>query len=413
MQKLRIRNFGPITDGYSEGFFDINKCSVIIGEQGSGKSTIAKVYSIFSWLEKDFLRDDGNVQNFGSAEFKNICGNQNLADYFSDETELEYIGCKYSFSFIRDCFKSKKRNDVSYNKPKIMYIPSERNLLTVLKTADKIQKLPPMLRLLQREYNNALTSSKGKILDLPVKDFKLRYNQQSQAASVLYKNKELEIQNASSGLQSLVPISIVVNYLFSDVEKPLLDFVKDFSNYDIEKIHEKIDSFWKDSIICGHLKNIFEQNYLNGNIQSVSENDRSMIEQVLKDYVNSCLFTIIEEPEQNLFPVSQVCVLEELIQINNARPENRLFITTHSPYILSALNNYIYAEEVYSKRHKAIDDVKKELFLNIKDVSAYKLENGHIIDIKNTEYNLIDTTQIDDCSSIINSVYDRLVALDE
>ena len=39
-------------------------------------------------------------------------------------------------------------------------------------------------------------------------------------------------------------------------------------------------------------------------------------------------------------------ILEELIRINGKKEGNRLLITIHSPYILSALNNYIYASEV-------------------------------------------------------------------
>ena len=91
----------------------------------------------------------------------------------------------------------------------------------------------------------------------------------------------------------------------------------------------------------------------------------------------------------------------------------RLLITTHSPYILSALNNYIYASEIHSKHGRGIAEIDESLFLDINDIAAYKIEDGKISDIKNTEYNLIDTTEIDDCSSMINSAYDKLVALDE
>ena len=53
MSKIRIKNFGPIKDGYLEndGWLDIKKMSVFIGDQGSGKSTVAKLISSFMWLE--------------------------------------------------------------------------------------------------------------------------------------------------------------------------------------------------------------------------------------------------------------------------------------------------------------------------------------------------------------------------
>ena len=47
MARLIIRNIGPIKDIDIE----LNKVNVFIGEQSSGKSTIAKIVSFCSWLE--------------------------------------------------------------------------------------------------------------------------------------------------------------------------------------------------------------------------------------------------------------------------------------------------------------------------------------------------------------------------
>lgn len=54
MSKLKIKNFGPITTGYAseDGFMDFHKVTVFIGSQGSGKSSVAKLFSTMSWLEK-------------------------------------------------------------------------------------------------------------------------------------------------------------------------------------------------------------------------------------------------------------------------------------------------------------------------------------------------------------------------
>jgi predicted ATPase len=54
MSRIKIRNFGPIVNGYLEndGWIDINKVTIFIGNQGSGKSTIAKLISTFTWIEK-------------------------------------------------------------------------------------------------------------------------------------------------------------------------------------------------------------------------------------------------------------------------------------------------------------------------------------------------------------------------
>ena len=45
MSKIKIKNFGPIKEGYIEndGWIDVKKVTVFIGNQGSGKSTVAKL----------------------------------------------------------------------------------------------------------------------------------------------------------------------------------------------------------------------------------------------------------------------------------------------------------------------------------------------------------------------------------
>lgn len=45
-EELYIEHFGPII----EARVSINKITVLIGQQGSGKSTIAKLYSLFVWM---------------------------------------------------------------------------------------------------------------------------------------------------------------------------------------------------------------------------------------------------------------------------------------------------------------------------------------------------------------------------
>lgn len=60
MSKIKIKNFWPIINGYKNNddsdFIDINKVTVFIDPQGSGKSTIAKLVSCFTWLEKSLVK---------------------------------------------------------------------------------------------------------------------------------------------------------------------------------------------------------------------------------------------------------------------------------------------------------------------------------------------------------------------
>ncbi len=94
MSEIRIRNFGPIKKGLTDqndGWLDIKKITLFIGKQASGKSTVAKLISCMKWIEKALVRGDFSERDllFGNA-FKNHCGYQNIENYFTDHTTIEY-----------------------------------------------------------------------------------------------------------------------------------------------------------------------------------------------------------------------------------------------------------------------------------------------------------------------------------
>ena len=61
------------------------------------------------------------------------------------------------------------------------------------------------------------------------------------------------------------------------------------------------------------------------------------------------LLSIVEEPEQNLFPTSQRALLYQLLEYVNTTDGNELVLTTHSPYIINYLTLAIKAQEVLQK----------------------------------------------------------------
>ena len=87
---------------------------------------------------------------------------------------------------------------------------------------------------------------------------------------------------------------------------------------------------------------------------------------------------IIEEPEMNLFPETQRDLVYHLLNKCLEREGNRLTITTHSPYILYALNNCMMAGLVYDK----MDEESKSRLkcdtskISPSDVSIYEIQEG-------------------------------------
>ena len=94
-----------------------------------------------------------------------------------------------------------------------------------------------------------------------------------------------------------------------------------------------------------------------------------------------------------------------------------MFITTHSPYLLTSLNNLVYAYQVGQKHPEKVSEiVNKQLWLNPDKVQAYFVggdnNKGKIRSIIHPELQIIQTEEIDSASSINNEEYDLLFDLD-
>ena len=104
MNKIKVKNFGPIKNGFNEddGFISIHKVTIFIGNQGTGKSSIAKLISTLMWLEKMLYRGEVTERYVTSYNrFVNLyCDYQNLKNYFLPDTEINTKG-KFIILLIR------------------------------------------------------------------------------------------------------------------------------------------------------------------------------------------------------------------------------------------------------------------------------------------------------------------------
>lgn len=123
----------------------------------------------------------------------------------------------------------------------------------------------------------------------------------------------------------------------------------------------------------------------------------------------------IEEPEAHLFPVAQSDVVS-FLSLLYSDFKTRFFITTHSPYILSAFNNLIMAHDVisaggYSKEQlKAANGVSSPI--RFEDVSAYAMSEGTLESIVDETYRLIGSDLIDSISAKFDNVMDDMLSVE-
>ena len=210
---------------------------------------------------------------------------------------------------------------------------------------------------------------------------------------------------ASSGVQSITPLLLVSHFLSEKVRGDIFDKIQTIDDYLKNRIEYELS---KEN---GNLTEKFKQIYSFGKGILSMNDDITLLKEKLRQFVPSSFINIVEEPEQNLFPNSQQMVINSLIEYNNSTKENKLIISTHSPYILSSLNNSILAEEVFKKTGKTIDSYNDKNRIAFAEVSAYKFECGRICSIKDVETNLIYADAIDECSDNINYNFDKLLDL--
>jgi len=125
-------------------------------------------------------------------------------------------------------------------------------------------------------------------------------------------------------------------------------------------------------------------------------------------------FLIIDEPEMNLHPESQAKLLEVFgIMVNLGV---RILITTHSPYLMSHLNNLVSGTLITPKilKDQAASLYLKDsrAFLSMNQVSAYEMRRNKLRSLKDEDYGICWDT-LSDVSSDIQQKYFEIYEKEE
>lgn len=345
MSRIRIKNFGPVKDASSvnDGWIDIKKVTIFMGNQGSGKSTVAKLISTFSWMEKVLTRGDFKDKEFTATKFRNkYCGYHRITNYFiKEQTEIYYEGDSYNFTYTKtgEFLISKAVNTSgTYSLPQIMYVPAERNFISMVNKPNLIKDLPDALLTFLTEYDNAKDSIKG-TFNLPINHASLEYNKQNDIIFVKGEGYKVRLMESSSGFQSIVPLYLVSQYLSDSVMDQANNSGK-MSSDETKRFERDVADIW--------------------NNKSLTDAQRRIALSTLSSKFNkSAFFNIVEEPEQNLFPSSQWEIMQSLLAFNNSLQANKLIITTHSPYLINGLTIAVKVDILKNKATSKSDVIER------------------------------------------------------
>jgi len=381
MNRIKIQNIGAI----SNVEFDLNKINVIMGPQSSGKSTIAKIISYCQWVEKRCLLDGEYKEDVRKQllEFHHLDEN-----YFDDNSYFEYES-----NFVKISYKGQNLEEkiiinelkiLDYKKTKNIYIPAERNFISVIPNLGKYNETNDNIMNLIYDWFTAKKNFQ-KQNSLPILNFGINYYYQKGAdldMFVLNNKKEIPLNTGSSGLQSVTPLIAIIEYLTKNI--------------------------YENTFV--HSLSVKESDY-------VSELEKKykirQAEIVAKRNINASTSFIIEEPEQNLFPETQKDLIYYIFNKLNSEKDHSLLITTHSPFILYAINNCLMGAVIANKlnEEEKQEFESKNSWISPDKVNIVQIDenNGTISSIKNPKTGTVDKHYFNGImNEIMNEYYNML-----
>jgi predicted ATPase len=101
-------------------------------------------------------------------------------------------------------------------------------------------------------------------------------------------------------------------------------------------------------------------------------------------------FLVIDEPEMNLHPESQVKLLEAFSILVNLGV--RVLLTTHSPYIMAHLNNIVNGnhedQDILENQAQSLYLQDFQAFLKMDQVSAYEIKENKLLSLHDPDYGI-------------------------
>jgi len=390
MKHLVIRHFGPII----EADVELKRINLVIGPQSSGKSCVLKIASFCDWVERQIMQTQDvkyafspNIVEQNLILFHKLVDYMRPDSYFSYETDFMYF--EYSEKKKHCGFKWKTEAIWDYKSPKIAYIPAERNLVAAIPNWFQVSMHNDNILDFMKEWEFArrvCVRSKD-ILNLGVKYKYLKL--QGIDRIVLENGTELAFNMTSSGLQSLIPLYVMVSYLTSEYFKRITTSVQlTIFNIGLTRL---IDEKFPD----------------------LSEDQRAAAVTSILTPQRTDLY--IEEPEAHIFPSTQKDFVYALAGMlyNGGLKKHSCFITTHSPYIMTSFNNLIFAGEIAagSKERAARTGelIPRQQWLRLDEVGAFEMREGGMYPIVDEEAGLISARALDSASDEIGRDFDNLL----
>lgn len=373
MQKIIIENFGSIK--YAE--IEVKKILVLIGEQASGKSTIAKLIYFFKTIQEDLFsqiyRDKQNQSLDINSDILSPI-QQKFYNFFGPTNNLSNFEIIFYYSLNKNKFlklsndKNKKMriscidtfidekftilaSDIKLRlRQEYLNINKNRNIQPLIKEEEKIkyaQQLYDLLNdLFQNKQRDLLFIVAGRSATVAYPSLFEKYFSQSIEINLKQNISIDNYERSSKTLDEILLEKFIEKFVrVKDIFKKFRNFEGLIGSYSENNIKEKlyqvknkIDKILKGEYRIDDLgekilfnKETEEYIYLSNTSSGQQESIRILQDIFLNILDNTKVLRILEEPEAHLFPVAQKQLIELLALMVNQNDDNQLIITTHSP----------------------------------------------------------------------------------
>ncbi|TRT81997.1 MAG: ATP-binding protein [Microcystis aeruginosa Ma_AC_P_19900807_S299] len=446
--KIKLWNLGSI----KEAEVDLRPLTVIIGPNNSNKTYIAySIYGLYQLVSLNFydeilekiefttqadhwsLKIDrrfydviSEIVQKSASEFSGI----KLQSFFQDSSGKIFEKTKFSIEIkiseddikraieevLADTILGIEKIERSDNNSEILFYWEKRNeehtdflssividtfISTVVKFSfSDILPLPAERNAFINTYK-MLANRRYKLLKENQRErlIRGRINREPLIQGLINRDKQLELLKEQGDIRYPQPVEDFLDFL-TDIElenKP--DPIAKNKN-DFQKLADQIEKY-----IQNNNKTIFKKTKFGGREIKVSVkrsleidlyNASSSIKQLaplllyLRYRAKSGDFLVIDEPEMNLHPESQVKLLESLAILVNLGV--RILLTTHSPYLMAHLNNIVNGNhqnpELLAEQAKLLYLQDSRGFLKMEQVSAYEIKNNKLLSLHDPEYGI-------------------------
>ena len=446
--RIQVKNFGPVR----QADFQIERFTLLIGEQASGKSTLAKLiyffrsFQLFFWncLIANGLADWTSFRREYLAQMKDLFTKTFGPTATLGDFHIQYQygeRCNITLTPSKDRRFLSIQFSVSLNHMLIKAQSAWKNIPLNQSREEILQNDPhlPVQELLFAAFHSELGCvyipagraflSRPALLDLV-------QSHESAMAVRTYpysRSDPLSIMIMDAMTRHYLQETSVFRGMFFS-QRSLSSRIEALRDPDMEQTEDSDWIFWRDAV--EYLYSLYRE-ILKGDYNTDGKDDFILLEDgtsvpiyfassgqqevlwvlnLLMGYIlrrEHGTLILVEEPETHLHPDAQYALVKMVAAYQNLTGSPVLF-TTHSPYILSSVNNLLYASAISKtvgdeEKRKVLDDiVRRESRIDETHFQSFCMEAGTLSDIQDQELHMADVAALDGIASRQDEEYEDM-----